>query len=146
MVWPIFFRRDNRRKRQRSVRAFLAAVNAARWDEAAAFLAGDVVLSDVGGSDIVGQDALLEREQEYHRAYASPQVHVSQISDNDGEVLLRGHVDSRYEDIAGPVFMRVMFRDGLIRRIEVTREGGLMTLPKFRPEPQISPFVPPRPA
>lgn len=133
MEWSVFFPRDSRRKRERSVRAFLAALNEGRFEEAASLVTGDVIVSDAGGSTIAGQAELIERERKYRKAYGNPQLHVSQLSDNGGEVLIRGQVDSKYEDVAGPTLWRVLFRDGLICRIEIMREGGLMTLPRFQP-------------
>lgn len=133
MEWSVFFPRDSRRKRERSVRSFVAAINARQWEEAAGFLVPDIEVSDLGGSSITGQDDLFERERLYQAAYDNPQIDISLLSDNGGEVLMRGQIDSRYEDVAGPTFWRILFRDGLISKIEVMREGGLLTLPRFHP-------------
>ena len=132
MTWPFSFSADTRRTRLKIVRAFFAAINAGRQDEAASLLADDFVMSDAGGSNI-GRDCFLERDRKFRQTYGNPQIAIEQLSDSGGQVLMTGHIDSIYEAVGGPILCRLLVREGIICRIEVMREGGLLTLARFHP-------------
>ncbi|MDG6078650.1 nuclear transport factor 2 family protein [Erythrobacter litoralis] len=135
MVWSVFFGKKSKRWREASVNNLLSCLDAGDTEQASIYLAEDLVVADIGGARIEGRDAFLKRDQAFRKVYSDLEVHIDLTTHNGDEVLLRGRVESRHEEITGTAFWRFAFENGVVNYIETMRQGNKLTLPKFRDLP-----------
>ncbi len=120
-----------RADRSEMVRVLIDALNERDYVAARAVIADEVVMKDVGGSTIRGIETFFEAQEAFSAAANHPRLIVDTVDDNDGDVLLRGHLETGVREINGTSFWRFAFSGGKISRIEVTGSKNQMTLPRF---------------
>ena len=122
-----FFR--PKRQRERLVREFVAVANAMQFDKFGQYLTDDFVFSDTSGGSVAGLAAYIEEEKAFREAAGNPPVVIDSLDHWRGEILLRGHLDTDVEEIAGQTMWRVAFRNKKISSAEVTRDNAGLTVP-----------------
>ncbi|MEX0342382.1 MAG: nuclear transport factor 2 family protein [Erythrobacter sp.] len=122
-----------RRKLERiaATRAFVDAMNARNHDDARPMMARDFAFVDTGGCRVTGRDEVLASDCAFRNVNANSQVRIQSIDAHDESVLVRGYLESEFEELAGDTMWRVEFDGSKISSIHVTRAGHALTLPKF---------------
>ncbi len=131
MLGGLISRRLTRRARGRAVFALVGALNALDYRSVSELLSPDAVMVDVLGRRIAGRDRILASDRAFREQADSPQMTVGTLDHSQGDVLVRGHMDSPMPEIDGKVLWRVGFDGARIARIEIIRPGDLMSAPLF---------------
>ena len=131
MLGGLISRRLTRRARGRAVFALVGALNALDYRSVSELLSPDAVMVDVLGRRIAGRDRILASDRAFREQADSPQITVGTLDHSQGDVLVRGHMDSPMPEIDGKVLWRVGFDGARIARIEIIRPGDLMSAPLF---------------
>ena len=131
MLRFLFPRQYARHARIRTVRRLIDATNERRFDVIESLLTPDVVMTDVGGSKITGRDRFIAVQRDYIERSGGYRIVLDTVDGNRGEVLATGHLESATEELSGRSMWRLIFEGDLISHIQVTRERGRMTMPKY---------------
>lgn len=131
MLSALFPHLRERRTRENAVRAFVDSLNRRQYRRTAEYVSEDVVFSDVSGDAIKGLDRMIDAVERFRKSSDWPEIVIESADYSDGDVLLRGRLDTSVREIAGDTFWRVGFDDDMISAIEVTRANGNMTVPRY---------------
>ena len=117
--------------RQQRIRDCVDALNARRFEDARQLFAEHVLVCDGNAREISGRNTLIGCEREMAQRFPDRKLVIETMHNHRETVLIRGRVESKYQEIAGPVLWQVEFDGAKISRIEVTCEERHITLPKF---------------
>lgn len=131
MLSAILNRVSSKRQREALVRNLVSAVSRMDYSEVDKYLTKDFRFSDATGRSIIGRDKYIREDRKFREAAGCPATVIDSLDHNRGEVLLRGHLESDIDEIAGPTMWRLLFRDGRICSAEVTRSFAQLTLPQY---------------
>lgn len=131
MLSGVFFPRRSRKRRERCIRDFVADVNAGRHGQMADYLTEDFTYVDVSGHRTSSRVEFLRMDREFRQASGNPQVQIETLDHHGDEVLVRGQLTGGSDEVHGETFWRIYFDGDRIRRVDVTRADGHMTLPVF---------------
>ena len=131
MLSGVFFPRRSRKRRERCIREFVADVNAGRHERMANFITEDFAYVDVSGHRTSSREEFLRMDREFREAAGNPQVQIDTLDHNGDEVLVRGQLTGGAEEVRGQTFWRISFDGDRIRRADVTRADGHITMPVF---------------
>ena len=120
-----------KRHRERIIRDFVEVANGMQFDRFGRYLTDDFVFSDTSGSSVEGLAAYIEEERAFREATGNPRVIIDSLDHFRGDILLRGHLDTDVEEIAGQTMWRVAFRNKKISSAEVTRQNSGLTVPSY---------------
>lgn len=130
MLRALFFKRSSRKGREVALHAMVKAMNTLDYDAIRGLMTEDAMVIDAGGRKMEGIEEILEADREFREQAGRPQVVVDTLDHTREEVLVRGHMDSPMREVAGPLMWRAEFEGNLIKRVEVTRPGELMSAPR----------------
>ena len=129
MLRALFSKRTSRKGREASVHALVESMNTLDYDSMRRIMSDDAVIIDAGGRKMEGIEEILEADREFREQAGRPQVVIDTLDHTREEVLVRGHMDSKLREVAGPLMWRAEFDGNLIKRVEVTRPNELMSAP-----------------
>lgn len=121
MVFGSLLLKRPRAAREAKVREMAEALNALDYQRAARLVTEDVVVSKVMGWRTRGFDAFVERDRAFRGGISRPKINIDDMIHHDGELLVRGSVQSDSPDVGGPSMWRIGFDGPLISSIEITR-------------------------
>ena len=130
MLSELFFPRRSRKRRERCIRDFVAAINAGDHEKMVEYLTEDFTYADVSGHRMVSREEFLRIDREFRQASGNPQVRIEMLDHHGEEVLVRGQLTGGAVEVHGQTFWRIAFQGNQMRRADVTRAGG-QTLPVF---------------
>lgn len=131
MFSSVFKFSSRKATRQRCIRDCVDCFNSRDIEGAEAFLAEDVKVCDANAREIHGREDVLECEEGIAERFPDRRLIIDEMHNHRGNVLVRGHFESRFEEVAGQALWEVCFDGKRISRIDVTRDHKRITLPKF---------------
>ncbi|QZD94928.1 nuclear transport factor 2 family protein [Qipengyuania gelatinilytica] len=131
MFSSVFRFSSRKATRQQCIRDCVDSFNARNFDAAKACLTEDVKVCDANLREIRGRDNFLQFEAEISRRFPDRKLVVDEMHNHRGSVLVRGHFESRFEEVAGQALWQVEFDGNRISRVDVTRDQQRLTLPQF---------------
>lgn len=121
MVLASLLLKRPRSAREAKVRELAEAFNALDYRRVAQLLTEDVVVSKVMGWRTRGIGAFVEKDRAFRTGIGRPKIKIDEIIHHDGELLVRGSLESDLPHVGSPSMWRIDFRDSLISSIEITR-------------------------
>ena len=136
MFRSLFSKRGSRKGREATVHAMVAAMNSLDYDAMRSLMTEDAVVVDAGGRRVEGLEAILKADREFREQAGRPEVVIDTLDHARDEVLVRAHMNSEMLEVAGPLMWRAQFEGSLIKWVEVTRPGELMSAPRHAAQRQ----------
>ncbi|MBT8427404.1 MAG: nuclear transport factor 2 family protein [Erythrobacter sp.] len=131
MFSSVFKFSSRKATRQQCIRDCVDCFNARDYKDAEVYFAEDVKVRDGNFREIRGRDELLRIEAEIARRFPDRKLTIDEMNNHRGSVLVRGHFESRFDEVAGLALWQVEFEGNRISRVDVTRDQQQITLPKF---------------
>ncbi len=131
MFSSVFKFSSRKATRQQCIRDCVDCFNARDYKAAEPYFAEDVKVCDGNFREICGRDELLECEAEIARHFPDRKLVIDEMNNHRGSVLVRGHFESRFDEVAGLALWQVEFDGNRILRVDETRDQRQLTLPQY---------------
>lgn len=131
MFLSVFKFSSRKATRQQCIRDCVDCFNARDIEGAKAYLTKDVKVCDGNFREIRGRDDLLKCEAGIAERFPDRKLIIDEMNNHNDSVLVRGHFESRFDEVAGLALWQVEFDGNRISRIDVTRDQQRVTLPQF---------------
>lgn len=129
-VWPLG-RVFTRKARIAGVQALVRAANEGDYSDIAQILDKDFVFADALGHELKGRDEFVKSHKDFRVVGENPQIRIDEMHVHGNEVLARGVLETPLSEETQPTLWAFRFKDDLIDRVDVTRDGDQLTLPQY---------------